>query len=70
MLSAPILAVLSLFSLAHAHTVITYPGWRGDNLHSTGTVLDTNGLGTFEEGNETLYPYGMQWMYPCESLLH
>jgi hypothetical protein len=32
-----------------AHTVITYPGWRGDNLITNDT-----------------FPYGMQWMYPCE----
>ncbi|KAF8850450.1 hypothetical protein BDZ45DRAFT_770144 [Acephala macrosclerotiorum] len=34
----------------HSHTVITYPGWRGNNL-----IV-----------NET-FPYGMQWLYPCES---
>ncbi|KEF61295.1 uncharacterized protein A1O9_02860 [Exophiala aquamarina CBS 119918] len=67
MLSRPIFALLSLLSLVHAHTVITYPGWRGDNLHSSGTVLETNGLGTLEtnSNNETLFPYGMQWIYPC-----
>ena len=32
-----------------AHTVLTYPGWRGDNLVTNDT-----------------FPYGMQWMYPCE----
>jgi hypothetical protein len=40
-------AVLSAEVLAH--TVITYPGWRGDNLITNDT-----------------FPYGMQWMYPCE----
>lgn len=67
MLSRRILTLLSLLSLAYAHTVITYPGWRGDNLHSVGTVEETNGLGTFDTNNETLFPYGMQWMYPCKS---
>ncbi|EXJ62283.1 hypothetical protein A1O7_02716 [Cladophialophora yegresii CBS 114405] len=58
-------AILAFLGLAHAHTVITYPGWRGDNLHSNGTVDDTAGLGTYAEGQDYLYPYGMQWMYPC-----
>jgi len=69
MLSASVsrisLALFSFLSLVSAHTVITYPGWRGDNLHSNGTVEDTDGLGTFADGQEYLYPYGMQWMYPC-----
>ena len=35
--------------MVDAHTVLTYPGWRGDNLVTNDT-----------------FPYGMQWMYPCE----
>lgn len=38
-------------ALASAHTIITYPGWRGDNLITNDQ-----------------FPYGMQWMYPCELL--
>jgi hypothetical protein len=38
-------------ALASAHTIITYPGWRGNNLITNST-----------------FPYGMQWMYPCELL--
>lgn len=35
---------LSLLStLVSAHTVITYPGWRGDNLHTNGTISGMNG---------------------------
>jgi hypothetical protein len=52
MLSRPsqVIALAALcLSTVQAHTVITYPGWRGDNLIT----------------NET-WPYGMQWMYPCE----
>ncbi|KIW70627.1 hypothetical protein PV04_02879 [Phialophora macrospora] len=64
-ISSIAVAILTFLSLAHAHTVITYPGWRGDNLHSNGTVDETDGLGTFAEGQNYLYPYGMQWMYPC-----
>ena len=60
------LALLSIFATASAHTVITYPGWRGDNLHANGTVEDTNGLGTDGE----YWPYGMQWSYPCKLLWH
>ncbi len=40
---------LVLLGLGDAHSVITYPGWRGDNLITNDT-----------------FPYGMQWMYPCE----
>lgn len=36
-----------------AHTVLTYPGWRGDNLVTNDS-----------------FPYGMQWMYPCEYFFH
>lgn len=41
---------LASISLVAAHTVITYPGWRGDNLITNDT-----------------FPFGMQWMYPCEN---
>ncbi|KAL8958337.1 MAG: hypothetical protein Q9183_005857 [Haloplaca sp. 2 TL-2023] len=52
----------SLFSLVSSHTVITYPGWRGNNLHSPGDIAEQNGLGA---GENNSYPYGMQWIYPC-----
>ena len=59
--------LLSLLTLTSAHTQITYPGQRGDNLHSNGTVYDTNGLGSGGDNSSGLYwPYGMQWDYPCE----
>lgn len=41
---------LASAALSAAHTVITYPGWRANNLITNAT-----------------FPYGMQWMYPCES---
>ncbi|KAF2492927.1 hypothetical protein BU16DRAFT_529182 [Lophium mytilinum] len=57
-------------AIASAHTVITYPGWRGNNIHTNGTEpgsvdIIPGSLGiTFDNG--TLgFPYGMQWMYPC-----
>lgn len=50
MLTSTLVAVAGA-ALASAHTVITYPGWRGNSLQTT------------EE-----FPYGMQWMYPCESI--
>lgn len=68
-------ALLTVFTaLAHAHTVITYPGWRGDNLHSSGTVEQTDGMIQAASNNSdstdgTYWPYGMQWEYPCKSLL-
>ncbi|KAL8630994.1 hypothetical protein Q9189_003274 [Teloschistes chrysophthalmus] len=52
----------SLFSLVTSHTVITYPGWRGNNLHSPGDIAAEKGLGA---GENNTYPYGMQWIYPC-----
>lgn len=63
-----------LSALISSHTVITYPGWRGDNLHTNGSITGLNGtvfppdvignsgLGV---GDNNTYPYGMQWIYPC-----
>ncbi|GLB14245.1 hypothetical protein ABZX51_001778 [Aspergillus tubingensis] len=51
--------------LVNAHTVITYPGYRGNNLHTNGTVEETNGLGVAWKNGSYVYPYGMQWIYPC-----
>ncbi|KAE8137057.1 hypothetical protein BDV38DRAFT_100114 [Aspergillus pseudotamarii] len=56
--------------LANAHTVIVYPGYRGNNLHTNGTVEEANGLGVAMSPNATdnsslIYPYGQQWIYPC-----
>lgn len=47
MFSSPILALLSAATLASAHTVITYPGWRGDNLVTNDT---------FPYGMQWMYP--------------
>jgi len=56
-------------STATAHTVITYPGWRGDNLHTNGTLPEDcpecTGIDRFDNGT-VYFPWGMQWMYPCE----
>ena len=62
------LAVLSLFlvDIVTAHTVIVYPGYRGNNLHTNGTVLEASGLGQTVVNDTTVFPYGMMWMYPCE----
>ncbi|OJD26604.1 hypothetical protein ACJ73_02013 [Blastomyces percursus] len=62
-----ILLVALFASSVTAHTVIVYPGWRGNNLHSTGNFTETNGLGIARGANdsELLYPAGMQWAYPC-----
>lgn len=65
------------FSLAAAHTVIVYPGWRGNNILTNGTVSKTDpsiipgSLGITHADNGTLgFPYGMQWMYPCKLSSH
>lgn len=42
-----ILALLSAATLASAHTIITYPGWRGDNLVTNDT---------FPYGMQWMYP--------------
>lgn len=47
MLASPILALLSAATLTSAHTVITYPGWRGDNLITNDT---------FPYGMQWMYP--------------
>jgi hypothetical protein len=64
-----LLAVITTASVASAHTVITYPGWRGNNLHTNGTVPEDNpgsrGIDYNEEGDPS-FPWGMQWMYPCK----
>lgn len=53
-----------------AHTVITYPGWRGNSLHMNGTLPqnnpDTIGVDWNNETQQYDFPYGMQWIYPCE----
>lgn len=60
------ISLLALSSIVSAHTVITYPGWRGDNLNTNGTeeqFIASGGLGV---GPNNTFPYGMQWMYPCK----
>ncbi|PYI01324.1 hypothetical protein BO78DRAFT_401354 [Aspergillus sclerotiicarbonarius CBS 121057] len=56
---------LLCLGLVNAHSIITYPGYRGNNLHTNGTVEETNGLGVGWENGSYVYPYGMQWIYPC-----
>lgn len=63
--------VVASWSLASAHTVIVYPGWRGNNIHTNGTVSEENhdikpgSIGINWENGTYGFPYGMQWMYPC-----
>ncbi|KAK5123734.1 hypothetical protein LTR85_002370 [Meristemomyces frigidus] len=63
-----VVAVVAILETARAHTVITYPGWRGNNLHANGTLPednpDSHGIDYLENGTYA-YPWGMQWMYPC-----
>lgn len=65
-LSICLLAITTFQRAIQAHTVLTYPGWRGDNLYSNGTAEDTGGLSSFAVDNGTLHPFGMQWEYPCK----
>ncbi|KAL1860060.1 hypothetical protein Plec18167_004165 [Paecilomyces lecythidis] len=57
--------VLLCAGLASAHTVIVYPGYRGNNLMTNGTVQEANGLGEATVNGTSIFPYGMQWQYPC-----
>ncbi|KAM3416199.1 hypothetical protein BST61_g7805 [Cercospora zeina] len=61
--------VAVVLGFARAHTVITYPGWRGNNLHTTGELPqnnpDTVGVDYNNSTGEYDFPYGMQWIYPC-----
>lgn len=65
--------IAATWSLATAHTVIVYPGWRGNNIHTNGTKSDTDpsipdgsiGINYHEDTGTYGFPYGMQWMYPC-----
>ena len=58
--------VLATLAVSEAHLVLTYPGWRGDNLAMNGTTAETDGLVEKVLSNgSTVYPYGMQWIYPC-----
>lgn len=63
-----ILALFAAIGFARAHTVITYPGWRGDNLMINGTPPqdwpEALGIDTLPNGTK-VFPWGMQWMYPC-----
>jgi hypothetical protein len=66
-------ALAAVCTQVSAHLVFTYPGWRGDNLHSSGLTpegtIPQDGLGANVDSNGTLvYPYGMQWIYPCKLL--
>lgn len=56
-----------LFTQIIAHTVITYPGWRGDNLVTNGTLpqYSSEALGQNYEDGQFTFPYGQQWIYPC-----
>ncbi|KAH6647539.1 hypothetical protein BKA67DRAFT_539396 [Truncatella angustata] len=53
-----------------SHLHISYPGRRGDSLVRNGTVAETNGLSIgLENGTDSpIFPYGMQWQYPCGGL--
>lgn len=61
-----LLAITTFLRAIQAHTVLTYPGWRGNNLHSNGTVGETFGLAAHDAGDGPLHPFGMQWEYPCK----
>lgn len=62
--------VLALVLQVLGHTIITYPGYRGNNLFTNGTVEDTNGLGVAYKDGTYMFPYGMEWIYPCKKLAH
>ena len=67
-----LLALALCWNYVAAHTVIVYPGWRGNNLQTNGTNPDGSvpagslGQNWNPERGAYDFPYGMQWMYPCE----
>lgn len=63
-----LLALVATVSIARAHTVITYPGWRGNNLHTNGTLPQDNpeSLGIDFDNGTASFPWGQQWIYPCK----
>jgi len=73
--SSLLLAFAACWTQITAHLVITYPGWRGNNLKNTGNTDNPNNAGIPDDGlgvsisannsKELVYPYGMQWIYPC-----
>ncbi|KAF2205935.1 hypothetical protein GQ43DRAFT_427590 [Delitschia confertaspora ATCC 74209] len=70
--SQSLVVFAATWALTAAHTVIVYPGWRGNNIHTNGTVAEDDpsiipgSLGITHYENGTVgFPYGMQWMYPC-----
>ena len=38
-------------------------GWRGNNFKNNGSIEGESGLGV---GRDNQYPFGMQWIYPCQ----
>ncbi len=72
-LLASLAALVTLWTTVGAHSVLTYPIWRGNNLRDSGRTTDdlipVNGLGVAYDNNtqSLTYPYGMQWVYPCKS---
>lgn len=65
------MAIVASVSLTQAHTVITYPGWRGNNLHTNGTLPEDNpdSLGIDFDNGTASFPWGQQWIYPCKCSL-
>lgn len=67
---AVLAAAAVLLRSGSAHTVITYPGWRGNSLHTNGTLPQNNpntiGVDWNNETEQYDFPYGMQWIYPCK----
>lgn len=65
-----LLQLVAALGLASANTVITYPGWRGNNLISNGSAVgqvqvDGGNIGVTYDNGSFGFPYGMQYMYPC-----
>ncbi len=75
--STALVYAVATWSFVAAHTVIVYPPWRGDNIHTNGTLpgpeqdIPPGSLGiNYIKDNDTYgFPYGMQWMYPCTIIL-
>lgn len=58
-----VIAVLiaATLTMVNGHTVITYPGWRGDNLATNGTPpgMDPSARVVNQAAGEITYPWGV-----------
>lgn len=61
-------AIAAIVGRTQAEFILTYPGWRGNNLFTNGSSPqnDPSVIGVdYASNNSVTFPYGMQSIYPC-----